>query len=75
MLNRFFETLVILLMLTVHDGVKYACNQCDFQATRQDNLTTHIQSIHEGIKYACNQCNYQASTQSNLTAHTKRKHL
>jgi len=32
-----------------HGEVKYACNQCDYQATRSDHLTAHIQSIHEGV--------------------------
>ena len=57
------------------DGVKYACYQCDHQATRQEFLTRHIQSVHEGVKYACNKCDYQATQQSNLTSHVKRKHL
>ena len=37
---------------SVHEGVKYACNQCDYQASYQNYLTTHhIQSKHEGVKY------------------------
>ena len=51
------------------EGVKYACNQCDYQATYQDNLTTHIQSVHEGVKYTCDRCDYQANQKSNLTTH------
>ena len=39
-----------------HEGVKYACNQCDYQATQQAHLTTHIQAKHEDVIYACNQC-------------------
>ena len=58
-----------------HEGIKYACYQCDYQATRQDNLTTHIQSVHEGIKYDCNQCDYKATQKTNLTTHIKKKHL
>ena len=27
------------------EGVKYACDQCDYQATRQDNLTRHIHYV------------------------------
>ena len=59
---------------SVHQGVKYACNQCDYQATKQSHLTIHIQSIHEGIKYACDHCDYQASTQSSLTRHIQSVH-
>ena len=25
-----------------HEGVKYACNECDYQATTQSSLTVHI---------------------------------
>ena len=39
----------------------YCCNQCDYQATRQDYLQGHIQSKHKGVKYQCNQCNYQGT--------------
>ena len=31
---------------SVHEGVKYACNQCDYQATAQGSLTRHFQSKH-----------------------------
>ena len=27
---------------TMCDGIKYPCNQCDYQATRKGSLTTHI---------------------------------
>ena len=59
---------------SVHQGVKFRCDQCDYQATKQSHLTTHIQSIHEGIKYACDQCDYRASTQSSLTRHIQSVH-
>ena len=32
-------------------GLKYHSNRCDYQATRQAGLQTHIQSKHEGILY------------------------
>ena len=57
-----------------HEGIKYPCNLCDYQASYQSHLTTHIQSKHEGIKYPCNQCDYQSTQQSNLQTHIKRKH-
>ena len=59
---------------TVHQGVKYACDQCDSQFTQQSDLTRHIQSKHEGVKYACDQCDYQATQQNNLGRHIKIKH-
>ena len=59
---------------SVHEGVKYPCNQCDYQATQQGNLLQHIQSKHEGVKYACNQCDKQFTLQSSLTTHIQSKH-
>ena len=35
------------------EGVRYFCNQCDYQAKQQGHLISHIQSKHEGVKYAC----------------------
>ena len=31
-----------------HKGVRYACNQCDYQGFTQSYLKIHIQSKHEG---------------------------
>ena len=46
---------------SVHEGVKYACNECDHQVTDQTSLRRHIQAKHKGVKYACNKCDYQAT--------------
>ena len=54
---------------SVHEEVKYKCNQCDFTFTDTSNLRRHIQSKHEEVKYGCNQCDYKAYTQSNPTSH------
>ena len=56
------------------DGTKYACNQCDYQATTRDSLKRHIQSIHEGVKYDCKQCDKQYGVQSHLTKHIQSVH-
>ena len=29
-----------------HEGIKYACNHCDYQATTQRSLTRHMKSKH-----------------------------
>ena len=58
----------------MREVVKYACDQCDYQFTRQSNLTEHIKSKHEGVKYACDQCDYQFTQKSNLRTHIKNKH-
>ena len=64
---------------SIHKGVKYPCNRCEYQATRQYSLKRHIQSKHEGVKYACNQCDYQSceyhGSKEALRYHMKIKHL
>ena len=57
-----------------HEGVKYPCNLCDYQAKKLSNLQRHIQFVHEGFKYSCNQCDYQATKQSYLDTHILAKH-
>ena len=56
------------------EGIKYACNKCEYQATTPVNLSSHIQCIHEGVKYPCNQCDYQGSKAA-LRQHLKIKHF
>ena len=31
---------------SIHEGIKYPCNQCDYQATQKDSLKGHIQLSH-----------------------------
>ena len=57
-----------------HEVVKYRCNQCDKQFTRQWTLTNHIQSAHEGVKYACNQCDHEATAKHSLMVHVQSVH-
>ena len=59
---------------SIHEGIKYPCNHCDYQATQQTHLQKHIQSVHEGIRYPCNQCDYQATQQCHLQRHIAAKH-
>ena len=57
-----------------HEGIKYACNLCDFTYSDQSHLRRHIQSKHEGVKYYCNHCDYQTGYKGHLTQHMKSKH-
>ena len=57
-----------------HEGARYPCDQCDYQATQQFHLQTHVQSKHEGVKYACDQCDYQATQQFSLKRHIQSMH-
>ena len=56
-------------------GVKYDCNQCNFETTKQSNMVNHIlENKHEIIKYSCCHCSYQAATQRKLNIHVQSKH-
>ena len=57
-----------------HEGVKYPCDQCTYQATTRGSLKKHLQSVHEGIKYACPHCDYQATEKSSLKKHIQSQH-
>ena len=34
----------------IHEGIKYECDQCDYQATQQTNLKTHTMSVFVNSK-------------------------
>ena len=57
-----------------HQGVKFACNHCGYQATYQGNLTKHIQSQHNGLKYVCDQCDNQYTDTNTLRKHIQSVH-
>ena len=52
--------------MSVHEMVKYPCNQCESKFTRKGDLNRHKMSVHENIKYPCNQCEYKATHQVNV---------
>ena len=44
---------------SVHEGIKYPCNQCEYLASRKEHLDRHKRLVHEGIKFPCGQCKHQ----------------
>ena len=69
----------------MHEGVMWACMQCDYRAKAQSSLNHHvgskhgsllknIQSKHEGAMWACEKCNYQTTQEWILRRHRKNKH-
>ena len=61
---------------SVHDGVKFQCDQCDYKTTDSRYLKQHKASehevkltIHEGVRFPCDQCDYEATTSSSLKQH------
>ena len=65
---------LIIHIQSIHEGKKFACNHCDYQATHLTNLKTHIKSKHEEVKYYCSQCEYQTSWKHHLTRHIQSRH-
>ena len=59
---------------SVHEGVKHASKECNYQSKFKFDLNKLILSKHEGVRYACDQCDYKATQQYHLRSHLKRKH-
>ena len=38
-----------------HEGICYACDQCEYKATQPGNLQRHVNSMHKGTFYHCGQ--------------------
>ena len=56
-----------------HKGERpYQCDKCDYKASNQTNLTTHMRK-HTGERpYKCDYCDYRTSYQCDVTKHTRR---
>ena len=37
-------------MQSVHEGIKYTCECCDYKATTKRNLKKHVKSVHNDYK-------------------------
>ena len=60
---------------TKHNGVKYTCNQCDYESEILKELKGHQnEKKHEGMKFQCHLCKYRATLQSNLKIHVQAMH-
>ena len=57
-----------------HKEIKYACKQCEYQATTKCSLKRHIKSVHQKVRYPCNQCQYEATEKGSLNKHIESVH-
>ena len=53
---------------------KFLCTHCDYKATKNGHLKTHIKSVHEGKKFPCQHCEYKATFKVSLQTHIKSVH-
>ena len=59
---------------SIHQGIRYPCDQCPYQAISKMRLKDHIESVHEGKRYFCDQCEHVAPTKYYLKAHITNTH-
>ena len=59
---------------SVHDGVRYSCDSCEYKATTLSHLKTHKEAIHDGVRYSCDSCNYKATTLNSIKTHRESIH-
>ena len=59
---------------SIHEGLRYPCDQCKYADTDAGNLKNFKNSIHECVKYPCDQCEYTSTKPSNLKIRKKFKH-
>ena len=57
-----------------YDQKLYKCNQCNFRANLQCQISTHKRRNHTDYKLLCNRCGYMTNNSSNLKRHFKAKH-
>ena len=59
-----------------HAKIRYACDQCDFEATGGFNLNIHKRTLHfdNDKSIICDQCNYRTNYLGAQEAHQRVKH-
>ena len=50
---------------------KFLCTNCDYKATDNGHLKTHIKSVHEGLKFQCPHCEHSATQKGHMKNHIK----
>ena len=55
------------------ENPKIPCDQCDYKATREEDLVKHINLKHVSVKVSCDQCDY-VGTKGSLSWHKNSKH-
>ena len=59
---------------SVHEEVRYSCDQCDYKAANKRTLKRHIDSVHRDVRYSCDQCDYKATQKGTLDRHIDSVH-
>ena len=55
-----------------HEGVRYPCNKCNYQAKQKALLRVHMEGKHNGKRLRCGDgCNFQTGWKKSLRRHRK----
>ena len=57
-----------------HQGIRFTCKDCDYEAKQKFHLIAHIAKVHDGVKYPCSQCAHKATTKYRLKRHIESVH-
>ena len=63
--------------LSIHEGVQYPCDRCDFVCNDKGNLKRHLRTMHsgtEGPRFQCDLCEFVFNDSSNLQRHKRTIH-
>ena len=54
---------------TIHIGVIYTCEKCNFSTSRSKELAIHTKQDHTDISFVCDLCDYEGTQAGNLKTH------
>ena len=57
--------------MRVHEGVKYPCDQCEYQTSYPANLKAHREGIHQKMMIKCQLCDFQTKWRPEFYNHRK----
>ena len=71
--NKVYYTLSGMLQHkdSIHEGKKYGCDECSYQATRQFQLGEHKKAMHTNTTYQCSTCNWTTRWKTHMSTHLK----
>ena len=60
-----------------HLGIRYACNDCSYQASDKSSLSRHERIIHNGEtnNIKCNLCPFKTSYRNHFNYHMDKNHI
>ena len=59
-------------MQSMHEGVNYPCDLCDYKAKQSPGLKRHMALVHNiGKELLCEQCDFQTRLNEKLKKHVK----